>query len=60
MRVKTPWIEALKKKQEEWFDPAEASTTPATPRDRDLSPKKMGDSHTSIVYNTNSFTQKLG
>lgn len=49
MRVKTPWIEALRKKQAEGFDPTKESTTSATPQDRDLSPKKMGDSHTSIV-----------
>lgn len=52
MRVKTPWIEALRKKQAESFDPEKASTTSATPQDRDLSPKRMGDSHTAIVCNT--------
>ncbi len=52
MRVKTPWIEALRKNQAEGHDPTKASTTSATPQDRDLSPKKMGDSHTSIVCST--------
>lgn len=52
MRVKTPWIEALRKKQAEGFDPKKASATSATPQDRDLSPKRMGDSHTAIVCNT--------
>ena len=49
MRVKTPWIEALRKKQQEGSDPTKASASSATPHDRDLSPKKMSDSYTSIV-----------
>ena len=49
MRVRTPWIEALRQKQKEGIDPTKGSDEPATPSDRDLSPKKMSDSHVRIV-----------
>ncbi|KAL8629360.1 hypothetical protein Q9189_004933 [Teloschistes chrysophthalmus] len=49
MRVRTPWIEALRKKQEEGIDPTKKSSTPATPSDRDLAPKKMSDSFHRVV-----------
>ena len=49
MRVKTPWIEALRKREQDGSDSQKAYKAPATPQDRDLSPKKMGDSHISIV-----------
>jgi len=49
MRIRTPWIEALKKKQEEEQDPSMISKPPATLPDRDLRPKKMSDSFTRIV-----------
>ena len=52
MRVKTPWIEALRKKQQENSDPTKPLAAPATSQDRGLSPKKMGDSYTSIVCST--------
>ena len=49
MRVRTPWIEALRKKQEEGIDPTQKSNTPATPSDRDLTPKRMADSYHRVV-----------
>ncbi|KAI4234753.1 MAG: hypothetical protein LQ349_003594, partial [Xanthoria aureola] len=49
MRVRTPWIEALRKKEEEGIDPTQRSNTPATPSDRDLAPKRMSDSYHRVV-----------
>ena len=48
-RVRTPWIEALTKKQQEGKDPSRASGIPETPSDRDLSPRSMSDSYHSVV-----------
>ena len=50
MRVKTPWIEALRKQQEDGVDPRRKSDKPATPPDRDLTPKKMSDSFHRVVW----------
>lgn len=50
MRVRTPWIEALRKKRVEGIDPTKKSHTPETPPDRDLKPKKMSDSFHRVVY----------
>ena len=50
MRVRTPWVEALRRKREEGIDPTEKSNTPATPPDRDLKPKKMSDSFHRVVF----------
>ena len=49
MRVRTPWVEALRKQKEEGYDPVKASSTPATPPNRDLTPKKMSDSFHRVV-----------
>lgn len=49
MRVRTPWIEALEKQRKEGFDPTKPPSTPATPPDRDLTPKKMSDSFHRVV-----------
>ena len=49
MRVRTPWIEALREQREEGIDPTKKSSTPATPPDRDLTPKKMSDSYHRVV-----------
>lgn len=49
MRIRTPFIEALKKKRQEGPDPTRSSEIPATPRDRDLTPKKMSESFTRVV-----------
>ncbi|KAL8681704.1 MAG: hypothetical protein Q9186_002221 [Xanthomendoza sp. 1 TL-2023] len=49
MRVRTPWIEALRKKEEDGIDPTKKSSIPATPSDRDLTPKSMSDSYHRVV-----------
>lgn len=49
MRVRTPWIEALRKQRQEGIDPTKKSGTSATPADRDLTPKKMSDSFHRVV-----------
>ncbi|KAF2256224.1 Thioesterase/thiol ester dehydrase-isomerase [Trematosphaeria pertusa] len=49
MRVRTPWIEALRKQQAEGKDPTAASGKPEVPKDRKLSPKRMDDSYHSVV-----------
>ena len=49
MRVRTPWVEALRKKREEGIEPTKKSDTPASPPDRDLKPKKMSDSFHRVV-----------
>ena len=48
-RVRTPWVEALRKKQHEGKDPTKASGISETPPDRDLSPRSMSDSYHSVV-----------
>jgi len=50
MRVKTPFIEALRQQKEEGVDPRKRSSTPATPSNRDLSPEKMSDSYHRVVW----------
>ncbi|KAL8994243.1 MAG: hypothetical protein Q9169_005737 [Polycauliona sp. 2 TL-2023] len=49
MRVRTPWIEALRKKEEDGIDPTQKSEIPATPSNRDLTPKRMSDSYHRVV-----------
>lgn len=50
MRIRTPWIEALRRKREEEQDHSKVSrAAPPTLQDRDLRPKKMTDSFTRIV-----------
>ncbi|KAL9635532.1 MAG: hypothetical protein Q9164_003395 [Protoblastenia rupestris] len=44
MRVRTPWIDALRKQMEHGEDPTRTSDAPATPSNRNLKPKKMSDS----------------
>lgn len=48
-RVRTPWIEAFRKKKAEGSDPTKASNKPQAPTDRDLTPKRMSDSYHSVV-----------
>lgn len=48
-RVETPWIEALRKKQKEGEDPPMGSGEPQVLSNRKLEPKKMSDSHHSVV-----------
>lgn len=49
MRVRTPWIEALRKNEKEDIDPNRHSSTPATPSNKDLTPKRMADSYHRVV-----------
>nr|POE94298.1 hypothetical protein CFP56_16538 [Quercus suber] len=46
-RVQTPWVEAFRKKQREGMP--KPSGQSETPKDRDLTPKKMTDSYHSVV-----------
>ena len=48
-RVKTPWIEALRKKQAEDQGQSKASGAPSVPKERQLTPKRMDDSYHSVV-----------
>ncbi|MCJ1324476.1 hypothetical protein MMC10_001138 [Thelotrema lepadinum] len=48
MRVRTPWIEAFRKQQEEGIVEAQ-STPPATAKKHQTSPKKMSDSYHRII-----------
>lgn len=48
-RIQTPWIDALRAKEREGHDPSKPSGKPETPKDRDLSPKRMSDSYHSVV-----------
>ena len=49
MRVRTPWVEALRKQRADGIDPTKKSDTPATPANRDLRPKRMSDSFHRVV-----------
>ena len=59
MRVKTPFIEALRKQKEEGIDPRNKST-PARPPNQDLAPKKMSDSHHRVVRSSSASFACLG
>jgi len=48
-RVRTPWIEALRKQQAEGAIPGKASGEQEVPSNRDLKPKRMEDSYHSVV-----------
>lgn len=47
--VQTPWIEALRKKQNEGADPSAATGKQEVPTDRQLTPKRMSESYHSVV-----------
>lgn len=49
MRVRTPWIEALRKQQAEANQPSEPSKKAELPKDRKLTPKRMSESYHSVV-----------
>ncbi|PWO24854.1 NADH-flavin reductase [Pyrenophora tritici-repentis] len=49
MRVRTPWIEALRQQQAEGKQPNERTGKPAVPKDRKLTPKHMDESYHSAV-----------
>ena len=56
MRVKTPYIEALRKQQEDGEYTAKNSGESSKPPDRDLSPKKMSDSYHKVVRYSQEIT----
>ncbi|KAH6639484.1 HotDog domain-containing protein [Boeremia exigua] len=49
MRVRTPWVEALRNQQQEGQQPGKPSGKPQVPKDRDLPPKRMSDSYHSVI-----------
>ena len=49
MRVRTPWVEALRQQQSEGKGAAEPSGKPQVAKDRDLTPKHMDDSYHAVV-----------
>ena len=49
MRVRTPWIEALRKQREDNGNGKDKSNIRVTPPGRDLTPKKMCDSYHRVV-----------
>lgn len=49
MRVRTPWVEAFRKQQQDAQQPSKPSGKPEVPENRDLSPKRMSDSYHSVV-----------
>ncbi|KAJ9642473.1 hypothetical protein H2201_006985 [Coniosporium apollinis] len=48
-RIQTPWIEALRKKQNEGHDPTQGSGKQEVPANRNLEPKRMSDSYHSVI-----------
>jgi acyl-coenzyme A thioesterase 9 len=50
MRVRTPWVEALRAQQQGGQQSGKSAGMPELPKDRDLPPKKrMSDSYHSVV-----------
>jgi acyl-coenzyme A thioesterase 9 len=49
MRVRTPWVEALRQQQSEGKQSAEPSGKPEVSKDRELKAKHMDDSYHSVV-----------
>ena len=49
MRVRTPWIEALRKQREDEGDPTQEPEKSAIPSCRNPEPKKMSDSFHRVV-----------
>ncbi len=49
MRVRIPWIEALRKQREEGNGPATSPSSLSHPSDRGLKAKKMSDSFHKVV-----------
>jgi acyl-coenzyme A thioesterase 9 len=49
MRVRTPWVEALRQQQVEGKQHKEPSGKPEVPKDRKLTPKRMDESYHSVV-----------
>lgn len=49
MRVRTPWVEAFRRQQQEGQHPGKPSEKSTVPKNRDLTPKRMSDSYHSVV-----------
>lgn len=49
MRVRTPWVEALRKKQAEGADPSQPSGKQEVSPERELTPKRMKDSYHAVT-----------
>jgi len=49
MRVRTPWVEAFRKQQQDGHQPGKISGKPEVPKNRDLAPKRMTESQHSVV-----------
>ncbi|KZM19219.1 uncharacterized protein EKO05_0007314 [Ascochyta rabiei] len=49
MRVRTPWVEAFRKQQQDGKQPGEVSGKPEVPKDRNLPPKRMSESYHSVI-----------
>ncbi|CBX91902.1 hypothetical protein LEMA_P046080.1 [Plenodomus lingam JN3] len=49
MRVRTPWIEALRQQQADRIEDAQAADMPVVPKDGHLTPKRMDDSYHAVV-----------
>lgn len=49
MRVRTPWVEALRHQQAEGKRSSEPSGKSEVAKDRDLKPKQMNDSYHAVV-----------
>jgi acyl-coenzyme A thioesterase 9 len=48
-RVQKPWIEAFRDQQSQSHTASQPPTPPLSPKDRDLTPKRMKDSYYSVV-----------
>lgn len=49
MRVRTPWVEALRQQQEKGGEPTGDSKKSELSKDRKLTPKRMDDSYHAVV-----------
>lgn len=49
MRVRTPWVEALRQQQSQDKPSDEASSEPKVPKERQLTPKHMDESYHAVV-----------
>ena len=48
-RVRVPWVQALRQQQKGGHDRTLGTDSPQTPKDRDLTPKRMKDSYHAVV-----------
>lgn len=49
MRVRTPWVEALRRQQAGDKQPSESPAKSELPKDRKLTPKRMDDSYHAVI-----------